>query len=142
MIKTLPLMHRQLEVRGRVIRGSGEGKQLGFPTANLSIDSTNLPLKLGVYAGFTTIFLPTSSIPTTFNHSSLIYFGPRLIHGETKNNFEVHLFDFAGDLYDHLLMVKVEYFLRAPLPFTSLPALKVQLAQDSARARQVLASRL
>ena len=53
--------------------------------------------------------------------------------------FEVHLFNFEGDLYGQEVQVKFFHLLRGEQKFGSLEELKAQLARDEARARGLLA---
>jgi riboflavin kinase/FMN adenylyltransferase len=59
-----------------------------------------------------------------------------------QENFEVHLFDFAGDLYGQILRVALVDFIRPEMKFSSLDALRAQIAADGAAAREILASTL
>ena len=123
-------MHQNIEVKGRVIKGDSIGRTIGFPTANL--DHTPAHLKLGVYTGFCLI----NETDTTRN--CLIYFGPRFISGKTQNSFEVYLYNFEGDLYGLTLTVRIAEFLRPPIKFASLEALKTQLQKDLEHGRLLL----
>ena len=60
--------------------------------------------------------------------------------GGTRVQLEVHLFDFAGDLYGRHLRVALIDFIRAERKFDGLDALKAQIAADSAEARARLAA--
>ena len=57
-----------------------------------------------------------------------------------QENFEVHLFDFAGDLYGQVLRVAIIDFIRPEMKFSGLEALKAQIAADGEAARRLLAS--
>ncbi len=61
--------------------------------------------------------------------------------GVNAPNFEVHLFDFKGDLYGHHLSVALVEYLRPEEKFDGLAALIAQMDADSARARAILARR-
>ena len=56
-----------------------------------------------------------------------------------ESRLEVHLFDFAGDLYGQEIAVALHAFLRAEQKFAGLDALKAQIALDAAEARRILA---
>lgn len=53
---------------------------------------------------------------------------------------EVHLFDFAEDIYGKVIRTEFYYFLRQEVKFDSLDALKAQLKKDKARTRQLFAA--
>ncbi|MBO6729443.1 MAG: riboflavin kinase, partial [Maricaulis sp.] len=54
--------------------------------------------------------------------------------------FEIHLFDFDGDLYGKTLSVGFEHFIRSEMKFDGLDALKAQIALDAQRARDLLSA--
>ena len=64
--------------------------------------------------------------------------GRRPTFGKLKENFEVHLFDFAGDLYGKVLRVALVDFIRPEMKFAGLDQLKAQIAADGEAARRVL----
>ena len=66
--------------------------------------------------------------------------GKRPTVGKLQENFEVHLFDFTGDLYGQVLRVAVIDFIRPELKFAGLDALKAQIAADGQTAREILAT--
>jgi riboflavin kinase / FMN adenylyltransferase len=66
--------------------------------------------------------------------------GKRPTVGKLQENFEVHLFDFAADIYGKVLRVALVEFIRPEMKFTGLDALKAQIAADGQSARQILAS--
>jgi riboflavin kinase/FMN adenylyltransferase len=64
--------------------------------------------------------------------------GTRPTVGGTEPWLEVHVFDFAGDLYGREIAVECVQFLRPELKFASLEAMVAQIRQDAAQARQLL----
>jgi riboflavin kinase/FMN adenylyltransferase len=107
---------------GKVIRGSGDGSKIGFPTANIlpSIDISGL--KYGVYA----CELLIDDIP----HKGVAHYGPRAVFGETEPQFEVHILDFNQDIYDKKVQVIVGLFIRETIKFDSIDELKEQILID------------
>jgi len=122
-----------MNIIGQVIKGESIGHTIGFPTANLDLVPSTNELELGVYTGTCSINKAGDTI-----YNCLIYFGPRLIFGETKNSFEVYLYDFQGDLYGQTLTVQVLNFIRPPIKFANLAALKTQLQKDREHGRLLL----
>ena len=124
-------LHR---IEGEVIRGHQRGRELGYPTANMSIDGLHPP-KFGVYA---------VKLDVLTGHQKGAYLGVasvgiRPMFGENHPNIETYLFDFVGDLYGAELSVALVAFLRPEAKFESLDALIAQMDQDSAKARDILA---
>ena len=127
------LGHRH-RIDGAVLHGHKCGRDLGYPTANMSIDGLHPP-RFGVYA----VKVDIISGPHQGSHDGVASLGVRPMFGENRPNFEVHLFDFKGDLYgEHLSVALVEY-LRPEARFDGLEALIAQMDADSARARAILA---
>ncbi|WP_108484926.1 bifunctional riboflavin kinase/FAD synthetase [Oceaniglobus ichthyenteri] len=125
-------LHR---IEGAVIRGQQRGRELGYPTANMSIAGLHPP-KFGVYA--VKVDVLTGSHQGSYDAVSSI--GVRPMFGNNEPNIETFLFDFKGDLYGaHLSVALVEY-LRGEEKFDSLQALITQMDADSAQARAILAN--
>ncbi|NCO22937.1 MAG: bifunctional riboflavin kinase/FMN adenylyltransferase, partial [Rhodobacterales bacterium] len=123
-------LHR---IEGAVIRGDQRGRDLGYPTANMSIEGLHPP-KFGVYA----VKVDVLSGPFKGTYPAVSSIGVRPMFGLNKPNIETFLFDFKGDLYGtHLSVALVEY-LRGEEKFNSLDALIAQMDADSARARTLL----
>ncbi len=124
-------LHR---IAGEVIRGDQRGRELGYPTANMSIAGLHPP-KFGIYAVKVTV----QSGPLAGEYDGVASLGVRPMFGENLPNLESHIFDFKGDLYGtHLSVALVEY-LRPEASFESLQALIAQMDADSAQARSILA---
>jgi|SRR3989344_5020561 len=119
----------KMVVKGTVIHGSGDGAKLGFPTANLSL-SKPLQLPFGVYACVATI--------NGKEYNGVLHFGPRAVFGETKPQFEVHLFDFTQKIYRETIAVEIRAFLRDTQPFVSTEALVIQIQKDCDQAKKLL----
>lgn len=108
-------------IRGLVTRGSARGAALGFPTANLTEIDTLIPAA-GVYA--TRAHLD-GRVLTAATHV-----GPNLTFGEQQEKVEVHLLDFAGDLYGMRLQVDFVRRVRDIARFDSTDALCRQMRAD------------
>ena len=121
-------------IDGEVVRGDQRGRELGYPTANMSIEGLHPP-KFGVYA----VLAEIRSGPLRGSYPGVASLGVRPMFGENRPNFETHIFDFQGDLYGvHLSVALVEY-LRPEMTFESIDGLIAQMDADSARARDILA---
>lgn len=128
--KMLGHWHR---MEGEVIRGDQRGRDLGYPTANMSIAGLHPP-KFGVYA----VIVDVLDGPYTGTYQGASSIGVRPMFGENLPNLETFLFDFKGDLYGAHLSVALVDYLRPELKFDSLDALIVQMDADCMRAREIL----
>ncbi len=121
-------------IEGPVIGGEQRGRELGYPTANMSVDGLHLP-KLGVYA----VLVEVLDGPFRGSYHGAASLGVRPMFGENTPNLETFIFDFSGDLYGAKLSVGLVDFLRPELKFDGLQALIDQMEQDCATARDILA---
>ena len=122
-------------IDGEVFGGDQRGRELGYPTANMSLSRLHPP-KFGIYA--VKVGVLTGPHIGTYNGAASV--GVRPTFGENKPNLETFIFDFDGDLYgEHLSIAFVEY-LRPEAKFDSLEALVTQMDADCARARDLLAA--
>lgn len=127
------LLGRPHEVRGVVADGDKRGRELGFPTANVSLpDTLALPAD-GVYAGW-------YRRPDGVRRPAAISLGRRPTYYEESGLqlLEVYLLDFSGDLYGEEARVEFVAHLRSQARFESSQALMDQMARDVATTRQVL----
>ena len=122
-------------IEGPVIGGEQRGRELGYPTANMSIDGLHPPA-FGVYA----VLVDVLEGPHTGSYQGVASMGIRPMFGENRPNLETFIFDFAGDLYGTPLSVALIEHLRPEEKFDSLDALITQMDADSARARSILAA--
>tara|TARA_R110002051_G_scaffold93824_3_gene163636 strand:- start:7906 stop:8844 length:939 start_codon:yes stop_codon:yes gene_type:complete len=118
-----------------VIRGEQRGRELGYPTANMSVDGLHPP-KFGVYAVKITVL----DGPHSGHYDGAASIGVRPMFGENKPNCETFIFDFKGDLYGARISVALVAYLRPELKFDGLDALITQMDADCVRAREILAN--
>lgn len=119
---------RPYSLTGRVIRGDGRGRTLGFPTANLKVEgAAKLLPPAGVYG--VRVQLPDGP------RVGALHLGPRPTFEGATPSIEVHILDFDGSLYD--LWVRVDFVvnIRGVQRFDGIDALKQALAVDVATAR-------
>jgi riboflavin kinase/FMN adenylyltransferase len=124
------LLGRSYRMLGRVIRGRELGRTLGFPTANLRIMRRKPPVK-GVLAARVYGIEPKAL-------AAVASLGTRPTVDGTDMLLEVHVFDFAGDLYGREIEVEFVAKLRDEVKFDSLNELMVQMKVDAAQARDLL----
>ena len=123
-------------IDGAVLHGDKRGRDLGYPTANMAVEGLHLPA-LGVYA----VLVDVLTGPERGSYKGVASLGVRPMFDGKRPNLEVHIFDFAGDLYGQHLSVALVEYLRPEAKFDSLTALIEQMDRDSARARDILATR-
>ncbi|NUU61373.1 bifunctional riboflavin kinase/FAD synthetase [Paenibacillus agri] len=123
---------RFYHLRGMVGHGEKRGRTIGFPTANLQLDDRFVTPAKGVYA--VRVFYNDQVLHGVMN----VGVKPTFHEGVIAPSFEVHLFDFAGDLYDKHLKVELVSYIRPERKFESIPALIAQIGQDSETAKQLL----
>jgi riboflavin kinase / FMN adenylyltransferase len=127
------LLGHAWEIEGTVELGDQRGRTIGFPTANVALGQHLRP-RFGVYA-------VRALVEGTWR-DGVANLGRRPTVGKLQENFEVHLFDFASDLYGQVLRVALVDFIRPEMKFSGLDALRAQIAADGAAAREILASTL
>ena len=122
-------------IDGEVLHGEKRGRELGFPTANMSLDGLHLP-RFGVYA----VLVDILTGPQAGSYQGAASLGVRPMFDGQVPNLETNLLDFKGDLYGHHLSVALVDYLRPELKFDGLDALVTQMDADSAQARAILAA--
>ncbi|MDW8331541.1 MAG: bifunctional riboflavin kinase/FAD synthetase [Cyclobacteriaceae bacterium] len=125
------LLGRPYSIRGQVIKGDRLGRLIGFPTANISMDTHYKLIPAdGVYA-------------VTVQHEGkmfrgMMYIGFRPTVGGMHKAIEVNLFDFDREIYGDELIVHFHARLRADNKFSDLDELKQQLIRDKGKAEEYL----
>ena len=121
------LLGRPFQISGRILHGQKLARQLGWPTANVQLKRRKVPLA-GVYLA--SALIDGKPWPGVAN------IGVRpTVAGDGRPHLEIHLLDFAGDLYDRRLTVVFHQKLRDEQRFASLEALKSAIDADVAAAR-------
>ena len=124
------LLGRRYRMMGRVVHGEKLGRTLGFPTANLRLMRRKSPL-WGILA---VRVYGIGEKPLT----GVASLGTRPTVNGVEPLLEVHIFDFAGDLYGRPIEVEFIAKLRGELKFDSLDDMVVQMKTDAEQAREVL----
>lgn len=125
------LLSRAHDVGGMVVRGDQRGRTIGFPTANLECEPVLLPAD-GVYAVVVRVEGDDEVVHGVAN------LGVRPTVGAGRS-VEIHLLDFAREIYGTKLRVAFIARLRGEERFSGLDALKAQIARDIERARDEFA---
>ncbi len=121
-------------IDGEVFGGDQRGRELGYPTTNMSVNRLHPP-RFGIYA----VKVEVLTGPYKGHYDGAASVGVRPTFGDNQPNLETFIFDFSGDLYgEHLSVAFIEY-LRPEEKFDSLDDLVAQMDKDCARAREILA---
>jgi len=138
------MLGRPVAVLGRVVRGEALGRRIGFPTANLDLRHALHPPE-GVWAGFARVAgadpRGEGGLGPPLAAVANIGRRPTVSAGAADVRVEVHLLDGAQDLYGKSLEFEFHERLRGEQRFENLDALQAQIANDCARARELLAAR-
>jgi riboflavin kinase/FMN adenylyltransferase len=121
------LLGRPYSLSGHVKPGDQRGRLLGFPTANILLKHDKLVLS-GVFA--VDVMLEDHQY-----YHGVANLGVRPTVDGLRRKLEVHLFDFAGDLYGQRLKVIFKYKIRDEQRFADIDALKQQIWQDVIAAK-------
>jgi riboflavin kinase / FMN adenylyltransferase len=132
------LLGRPHEVRGVVAHGDAQGRELGFPTANINVpDDVCLPHD-GIYAGWYRRVDADGATGTRLPCAISLGRRPTFYDDQPFSLLEAHLLDFDGDLYDEVARVEFVHHLRDELKFDALDDLIAQIGRDCDDARRLL----
>jgi len=128
-------------IEGKVIKGAGRGgKLLNTPTANLVLEKP-APLKEGVYAvkvSYSPIHLRLRRITHSPIYSGVVNIGKNPTFGKRPLSYEVHIFDFAGNLLGKKLRVDFVKRIRDEKKFPNIAALEKEIKKDIKKAKEIL----
>lgn len=122
-LEAAKILDRPFFIRGRVIKGAGRGRQIGFPTANIKVDFSRLVPEHGVYAtkcnfrGCSYLSITNIGINPTFTDEKIL-------------NVETNIFDFSGDIYGEEIEVEFYEKIRREKKFSSVNELIEQISKD------------
>jgi len=120
---TKKYLGRYFSLSGKVVKGDGLGKQIEYPTANILIEENyKIIPKDGVY------YIKTKIDNKLYN--GMMNIGHRPTIGSKEKSIEVNLFNFDREIYNKILSVDVVEKIRDEIKFSSIDALKAQLAKD------------
>ena len=125
------MLSRDYAIEGVVQRGDARGRELGYPTANLSLGDYQRP-KYGIYAVRVTL-------DDGNEHPGVASLGIRPTFEPPQELLEAHLFDFDGELYGRTVEVALHAYIRGEKKFDSVEALMAEMKRDEAAARKLLA---
>jgi riboflavin kinase/FMN adenylyltransferase len=125
------LLTRPFAIRGVVEHGDKVGRTIGYPTANLALESYLRP-RYGIYA------VTGRLLGTGRELLGAANIGIRPSFDPPKELLEPHFFDFDGDLYGQEIEVAFHHFLRPEAKFDSLEALTAQMDKDCRQAKRLL----
>ena len=124
--RTALCLGRPYALLGQVVHGAHRGRELGFPTANVTPEDQLVPGE-GVYAGI-------ACVATGRFHAAISIGRSPTFSGDTVR-VEAHLLDYSGDLYGQPIRLEFHRFLRAQRQFASVDDLTHQIAADIAAVR-------
>jgi riboflavin kinase/FMN adenylyltransferase len=121
------MLGRDYSMSGRVVHGDEKGRTIGFPTANIPVKRKNCAVS-GVFA--VTVLMQDRN-----EYYGVANIGHRPTVGGTRTQLEVHIFQFAQEIYGKSLTVTFNKKLRDEKKFNSFNELKKQIKQDSKAAQ-------
>ncbi len=129
------LMGRPYRFQGRVVKGRGIGRELGWPTANLQIDGRKFLPGVGVYSAWASIKNKKSKFEAVMN------LGPQpTVDPTSPSAVEVHLLDMDIELQECELIIEPVQRLRGQKCFKNVDELSKQIGLDADLARASLSS--
>lgn len=133
--KALQLLGYGYCLHGRVVSGNQKGRQIGFPTANISVSEPYklIPVK-GVYAVIARVHNKA--------YKAMMNIGcrPTLNENCEESVLEAHLFDYSGDLYNEEIEIEFIDRVRDEKKFESVDLLKSQISNDRELINKILTS--
>lgn len=122
---------RPYSLTGTVVRGEGQGRKLGFPTANLGVEHAE---KLVPHEG---IYAVRAALRDRFV-DGVLHLGPRPTFAGLPPSVELHLFDFDANIYGERVFVRFVDRIRDIARFDSVDALVRAMDRDCDEARRLL----
>ena len=126
------MLKRPYSFKGKVVKGKGIGKNIGWPTANIEIDGRKFLPGEGVYAAWTTIENSNQKIASVMNLGSQPTINPLL-----PSAVEVHLINKDINLYNLNLSVEPVEKLRSQIQFDNVGQLSSQIKKDKDNALKI-----
>ncbi|MET4781840.1 bifunctional riboflavin kinase/FAD synthetase [Glaciihabitans sp. UYNi722] len=125
------LLERRPSVRGEIVHGEQRGRELGYPTANLSAALEGFIPADGVYAAYATVDDRTMPAAVSVGNN------PTFV-GVPEKQVEAHILDETLDLYGATVEVSFVEFIRGMVKFSTIDELVAQIGRDEERVREIL----
>lgn len=134
------LLGRPHAVQGEVVHGLKRGRELGYPTANLSADAQGFIPADGVYAGWLVdLGIDGTAVTTRYPAAISVGTNPTFDDVPTRQ-VEAYVLDETGlDLYGHRVQIRFTNRIRGMVAFEGVDALIAQMDDDVTRVRAALA---
>lgn len=116
------LLARPYSIEGRVVHGANRGNKLGFPTANLEVDSNYIVPKTGVYK--------SRLVYGGNSYKSITNIGYNPTFNENKLKIETHILNFNKNIYDEIVEIELLDYLREDIKFDKIEDLVDQIKKD------------
>ena len=130
IVQANTLLGRHFQLSGTVIHGDKRGRELGFPTANLSINNDLLLPGDGIFAAWAHI--------NGKRYMSATSIGIRPTFGLSERLVEAYILDFSGDLYGQNIDLKFVERIRGQEAFANIESLIHQVNEDVTNTRAIL----
>ena len=130
IVQANTLLGRHFQISGTVIHGDKRGRELGFPTANLSINNDLLLPGDGIFAAWAHI--------NGKRYMSATSIGIRPTFGLSERLVEAYILDFSGDLYGQNIDLKFVERIRGQEAFANIESLIHQVNADVTNTRAIL----
>jgi riboflavin kinase/FMN adenylyltransferase len=128
------MLGRHYSLSGAVIEGARRGARVGFRTANILVsDRRKLVPRDGVYA--------VMALMEEKNYDAVMNIGLRPTFSSGKRSLEVHIMDFASDIYGERITVRFYDRIRNEKKFSDKKKLASQIEKDIEESRRILAQR-
>jgi riboflavin kinase/FMN adenylyltransferase len=125
------MLGRMPSVRSTVVHGEMRGRELGYPTANLSPELEGFIPADGVYAAWATIGGRRYGAAVSIGNNPTF-------EGVPQKQVEAHLLDEDLDLYGKVIELEFVDYVRSMVKFDSIDDLIVQMNGDEQRVREIL----
>jgi len=131
LIAAKRFLGRNVSVMGKVVKGDGRGKTLGFPTANIYSQNAVTP-PVGVY----TVHVIIGNI--RYDGMANVGHRPSFKKEKSRINIEVHIFDFKKTIYEKEITIEFVKKIRNERLFPSKEKLIAQLKRDEIKTKSIL----
>ena len=119
-------------MHGKIVRGAGIGKELGFPTANIEVSDQILVPRDGIYATFATL------ANSKGKYMSVTSIGNRPTFDDNLHSVETFILGLQSDIYGSILKLEFVSWLRDQVKYVNIEDLKDQIDKDVQIAKKIL----